>query len=137
MDELKTKAAYLEVDARPRYWEDCRVNDVEDTEGALIPFRYGDSWKPVIRLADGFVLDWPQGMTAEVHYKVCDDGDYRLCDTNMVPLAKWGSFYVADAFLCPGGGGYGDYIILTISADGFIQGWRHPEINPEEWEALP
>lgn len=72
------KSTYIEVSAGVRYWEDASVNGAEDTEGSLIPFRKGDNWEPVIRLADGMVMEWPQGTTADVHFKVCDAGEYWL-----------------------------------------------------------
>lgn len=137
MSDLQTKAAYIEVDAGVRYWEDSTVNGVEDADGELIPFRYGKRWKPCIRLADGYVMDWPAGTTADVHYKVCDDGLYRLCDANLAPLTEWLDNYVPDRFLCHGGTGYGDYIIFKVGGDGFIQGYRRPAVDSESWEPLP
>jgi hypothetical protein len=123
------KAIYIEVCAGVRYWEDASVNGVEDTDGVLIPMRKGGTWTPVIRLADGAVMDWPQGMTADVHYKVCDQGEYWLLDDDLGRVAKWAGFYVPDDFLCHGDHGYGDYIIFKIGGDGLIEGWRAPEVR--------
>ena len=122
--------AYIEVSAEVRYWEGATINGKEDTDGTLTPLRTGDNWCPVIRLADGVVLDWPTGTAAEIHFKVCDAGLYWLLDENRQRIAKWGGYYVPDAFLCHGDKGYGDYIILTIGGDGAIAGWKQPEI---EW----
>lgn len=127
-------AAYIEVNAGVRYWEDATVNGTEDTDGALIPFRHGDRWKPCIRLADGYVMDWPEGMTADIHYKVCDDGLYCLCDANLAPLTKWRDSYVPGDFLCHGDHGYGDYIIFKVGPDGMIQNYRRPHIDASEWD---
>ena len=45
-----------------RYWEDATINGSTDTEGTPdTGMRKGDNWEPVIRLADGMVMDWPQG----------------------------------------------------------------------------
>ena len=121
---------HIEVTAAVRYWEDATINGVNDDDGTLTPFKRGDCWCPVIRLADGLVIDWPQGMTADIHFKVCDAGEYWLLDEDKKRVAKWAGYYVPDDFLCPGDQGYGDYIILKIGADGHIQGWRTPEI---EW----
>lgn len=123
------KATYIEVIAEVRYWEDAVINGVTDAEGDLIPLRNGAAWAPIIRLADGAVLDWPQGTTADVHFKVCDEGEYWLLNDERKRVAKWSGFYVPDDFLCHGESGYGDYIIMQIGADGTVEGWRTPEIR--------
>lgn len=119
---------YIEVRAEVRYWEDASVNGVEDADGSLIPMRDENSWAPVIRLADGMVMGWRQGVKADVHYKVCDGGEYWLLDDKKNRVAKWAGYYVPNDFLCHGGNGYGDYIILKIGADSVIENWEAPEI---------
>ena len=128
--------ASLVVDARVRYWEDAEVNGVSDEEGDLIPLKEDESWKPVIELATGRIQNWPEGTTADIHYKVCDDGDYWLANSEGEKLAKWRGHYVPDAFLCVGDRGYGDYIIMKVNCDGAIEGWNYPKIDDEEWEIL-
>ena len=123
------KAMYLEVRAEVRYWDDATVNGAEDTAGALIPFRVNESWRPVIRLADGAVMDWPQGTVADIHYKACDAGEYWLLDADRKRVAKWAGFYVPDDFLCHGDTGFGDYIIMKVGTDGLIENWSAPEIH--------
>lgn len=129
-------AEFLEVRAEVRYWEDARVDGTKDNGGTLIPFREGDIWAPVIRLSDGLVVGWPAGMTADIHYKVCDQGEYWLLDEGRRRIAKWGDHYVPDDFLCHGARGYGDYIIFTVGPDGFVKGWKRPAID-EEWVRTP
>ncbi|MDV7393398.1 hypothetical protein RZS08_18640, partial [Arthrospira platensis SPKY1] len=128
--------AFLVVDARVRYWEDAEVNGISDEEGDLIPLREDESWKAVIELATGRIQNWPEGTTADIHYKVCDDGDYWLANSEGEKLAKWNDGYVPDRFLAVGDRGYGDYIIMKVDAAGMIEGWAPPEIDPEEWEIL-
>ena len=120
---------YIEVSAAVRYWDDATVNGVADEGGDLIPHKQGSYWVPVIRLADGVVMGWPAGTTADIHYKVCDAGEYWLLDEDRKRMAQWSGFYVPDDFLCPVGNGYGDYIILKVGADGAIEGWRTPAIK--------
>lgn len=116
--DLKT----LVVEAGVRYWEDATVNGVEDTEGTLIPFRDGDTWMPLIGIETGEIYDWPEGVEADIHYKVCDDGVYKLIDSEgNIVVTKEG--YVPDC-LCPQGGGHGDYIIMKVNGDGKIANWR-------------
>ena len=130
MNDIATKAVYLEVEAEVRYWEDATVNGQEDEAGTLIPFKFGAKWCPVIRLEDGKVISWPEGTTADIHYKVCDAGEYWLADEDG-RIAKWAGFYVPSEFLChgPDSNGYGDYIIFKVGPDGLIQGWRKPTIE--------
>jgi len=120
------KAAFLQVSAGVRYWEDAKVDGVEDTEGDLIPCRDGDYWTPFIDITFGQILNWEKGKTADIHYKICDDGTYTLLDADKnVIIEKEG--YVPD-IMCPRGGGYGDYIIMEVDAGGFIQNWT-PTLN--------
>ena len=128
--------AILQVRAGVRYWEDAEVNGAEDTKGDLIPVRDGRFWAPFIDIKTGKIIDWPQGTTASIHYKVCDDGQYWLTTAAGRELLKWSGDYVPDQWLCWGDRGYGDYIIMTVESDGRIEGWSTPEINTEDWEAV-
>ncbi len=119
---------YIEASAEVRYWEDATINGQEDTNGTLIPLRKGANWCPVIRLSDGCVMDWPAGMTADIHFKVCDAGEYWLLDENRQRIAKWSGYYVPNDFLCHGDQGYGDYIIFSVTDDGMIKSFTKPEI---------
>jgi hypothetical protein len=124
----------LVVSAEVRYWEDAQINGVYDTEeGMHIPLKIGNLWKPVIELETGRVLDWPIGTTADIHYKVCDAGEYWLEDAEGARV-KWTGDYVPDDILA-GGDGFGDYIILEIGAGGLIAGWRMPVLIPGDWAA--
>lgn len=112
---------YLQAECGVRYWEDGEVNGFEDTDGELIPLRVKDAWCPTIDLTTGVIEGWPDGTTADVHYKVCDAGIYRLLDAEKnVVLVIDG--YVPD-IMSPGGPGYGDYVIMTVGADGKIVNW--------------
>lgn len=128
-------ATHIEVEAGVRYWEDASVNGVEDDDGTLIHGREGDLWKVRIELLDGIIEGWPEGMEADIHYKVCDAGEYWLTDANGKRLAKWKGHYVPDAFLCHGSEGFGDYIIMSVAIGGGIVGYSMPAIDPERWEA--
>jgi hypothetical protein len=123
------QAKFIEVSADVRYWEDATVNGQEDADGSLIPCRVGDSWQPVIDLESGLILNWPSGNTANIHYKVCDAGEYWLLDSVFQRIGKWAGFYVPNEFLCHGDNGHGDYIILIVGQDGKVQNWRKPEVQ--------
>ncbi|RVT96417.1 hypothetical protein EOD42_13880 [Rhodovarius crocodyli] len=130
------EVTHIDVEAGVRYWEDATVNGVADEDGTLIPGRVGEHWKVRIRLADGVVEDWPAGTTADIHYKVCDEGQYWLSDASRQRQMKWAGYYVPNDFLCHGGRGYGDYIILEIDGAGVIQGYQQPTIDDEEWQVV-
>ncbi len=114
---------FLKAEMEVRYWEDGIVNGVQDDDDdPKIPLRKGDMWLLEIHLYDGSIRDWPVGTTAKVHYKVCDAGVYHLLDADhQVVITQTG--YVP-SMLAPQGGGYGDYVILDIDADGIIKGWK-------------
>jgi len=133
MTDLQSKAVYLLVDAGVRYWEDAMVNHVSDLDGSLMPFRQGDRWQPIIRLADGVVEGWPARLTAHTYYKVCDDGVYHLLDENRRAIARWKGHYVPDKILCIDEDGFGDYIALEIDGNGQILGWEPPALDSSEW----
>lgn len=128
-----SQAKYLELNAGVRYWEDAKLNGEEDSDGQ-IPLRDGEDWSPTIELATGRVLDWPAGVEADIHYKVCDAGAYWLLNSGKVRFA-YQDGYVPD-YLAIGQPGYGDYIIMKIGADGMIAGWQQPDLDPERWEIL-
>lgn len=111
----------IKVNAGVRYWEDATVNGSEDSNGDMIPCRKGDSWQPVIDVDSGQILNWTKGVVASVHYKVCDSGEYELLDEENNTIMKYADYVPTG--LSPGGSGYGDYIIMDIDENGFIDKW--------------
>jgi hypothetical protein len=120
--EKEFDVKYLLAEAGARYWEDTTVNDVEDTEGTLIPCRDGDYWKPLIELETGKIVNWQQGVKAEIHYKCCDDGTYKLLDENKEVIKEIEGY--VPGIMCPKENGYGDYVIMDIDESGQIQDWE-------------
>ena len=133
---------FLQVDAGVRYWEDADVNGKSDidfceTKGTgtpAMPFAvkvaeepkdciYSDHyrWRPLIDVEEGRIVDWPKGTTAQIHYKICDDGAYTLLDADKNEIVRVNS-YVPDCL-----GDDGDYIILSIKEDGKIDDFRFTE----------
>ena len=82
----------------------------------------GGNWRPTIDIETGRIEGWPQGTTASIHYKCCDDGDYELLDADR-NVVKAIEGYVP-SIMCPEGNGYGDYVIMEIAADGAIANWK-------------
>lgn len=130
-------ATHLDVEADVRYWEDATVDGAVDEDGILIPGRDGDCWRIRLDLAAGRIENWPEGKKAEIHYKVCDQGEYWLSDPEGMRIAKWRGHYVPDGFLCHDGGfDGGDYIIMNVSGDGTIEGYTRPRIDRDRWLIL-
>jgi len=130
--EFEVKTLLVEADVR--YWEDATVNGVEDENGDLIPCKVGDTWKPIIDLETGLITNWEKGKEANIHYKVCDAGEYWLQDEEGEKIVKAKGYYVPD-FLAIDDSGYGDYIIMKVDKDGKINNWRfdsEPFTNEDE-----
>lgn len=133
------EAKFLKVDAGVRYWDDAKVNGVKDTDceetanaptvpcaehvGEQNRVLRGSNWRwhPVIDIDAGKIINWKQGVTADIHYKVCDDGIYEVTDANGNVISTLEG-YVPD-IMCPADEGYGDYIIMYVDEDGIIEGW--------------
>lgn len=128
------EVTHLVVNAGVRYWEDATVNGIQDTDGTLIPHREGDLWKPKINLENRQIEEWPSGTTAQIHYKVCDAGQYWLANEAGELVARWKGDYVPDHLLCVGDEGYGDYIIFNVGENGLIIDWVTPTLDNTEWE---
>lgn len=124
---------FLIVEAAVRYWEDATINGVADEAGTLTPFNDGALWKPVIDLHSGEIVDWPKGVSADIHFKVCDQGEYWLSTDGKSKDVKAGGYYVPNSYLCHGDNGYGDYIILKVDGAGKIEKYRKPDIDVKEF----
>lgn len=129
--KVEQEVKYLRVNAGVRYWEGATVNGKEEIDDKPnIPFAVGDAWRPVIDLETGKIVDWPEGVTASTHYKVCDAGVYALLDSDSNVVVEHDGY--VPAMLCPKSSGYGDYIIMDIGSDGTIDKWR---IDFDKFEA--
>ncbi|PCI11889.1 MAG: hypothetical protein COB73_00870 [Flavobacteriaceae bacterium] len=128
--EVKT----LLVEANVRYWEDASVNGIDDEDGDLIPCKVGETWKPIIDLDTGIIINWEKGKEANIHYKVCDAGEYWLQDEDGNKIVKAKGYYVPE-FLAIDDSGFGDYIIMKVDKEGLINNWRFdsdPFTNEDE-----
>lgn len=125
--EKEFDAKFLQVEAGVRYWEDAKVNGVEDEEGYLIPCRVGDDWCPIIELETGKIINWEIGKTADIHYKVCDDGRYILQDENRDHIKTIDGYVISDLTTSS------DYIIFKVDANGIIENWS-PTLDDFEKE---
>jgi len=118
---VSKEVKYLQAECGVQYWEDGEVNGTEDTDGELMPLRVKDAWVPTIDLETGAIQDWPAGTIANIHYKVCDAGLYKLLDAEKKVVREIDGY--VPTMMSPGGSGYGDYVIMTIGPDGKIENW--------------
>lgn len=125
-EKVEKVILFLQVKAGVRHYEDATINGKEDEDGTLTPCKDGDYWCPLINIETGVIENWEIGKTADVHFKVCDDGEYSLLNPfKEVVIKKDG--YVPDC-LSINDAGYGDYIIMKIDEKGLIEDWK-PNID--------
>lgn len=145
------KIRYVQLEAGVRYWEDADINGVEDVDlyeakeptAPRMPFAiptgktsdiapHGEYvWKILIDIKTGYIVDWPLGTTANVHYKTCDENVITFWNENKEPISERYECYVP-GFLSIDDSGYGDYIILTIEENGHITNFRFNEEDAKE-----
>ena len=123
-------ARYLKVDIEP-YWEDVSINGEEMESAEGVPFAKDDQLVFEIDLLKGEIVDWPKGVKAFFHCKVCDAGLYVLLDENKRVISTRAD-YVPDG-VSHGAESYGDYVILNIDENGKIDKFER-NIDKDEWE---
>lgn len=122
MVKQEFEAKQLACTIKVRYWEDTIVNGVEEVaESPSIPCIIDGRWCPLIDIDTGIILNWEKGVTASVHYKVCDGGLYALVD-DMGKIITSVAGYVPK-MMYPKEDGFGDYIIMDIDENGRIDKW--------------
>jgi hypothetical protein len=128
-----SEIGFIRLHSNIRYVEDAIVNGENDDENnPRMPFiekvnKDEVFWTIDIDANTGVVKNWPTGMTAQVHYKSCDENDISFFGLggNLLREVHW--CYVPD-FLSIEDSGYGDYIIINIDENGKIHNW---ELNDE------
>jgi hypothetical protein len=130
--ELTAQTIKAHIDVR--HWEDSIINGEQDEQGDKTPCRDGNIWAPIITVDTGVIQNWSDGVVASINFKVCDSGCYEILDEDnqlMVSLQD----YVPE-FMCPEGGGYGDYISMEIDGDGQIKNWRIIKISQGDTQLI-
>lgn len=121
--------AYAKCRVYVRYWEDSTLNGQNDNaENPNMPcvetvknYKGEDclAWCPVINLDKGQIENWVKGNTAELHFKSVDMNEVDLIDRDG-ELVRAYSGYVP-VLLDPYDVGEGDYVIMCIDEDGYIE----------------
>ena len=132
--EVVMDATTILVSAYVMFWADGTVNGVEDDDDTpnmpcAVKGDNGYRWMPIIDIETGQIRNWREGTTAEIHYNVCDEFECRIIDEKGSEhcLIKDYGGYVPE-FMCPKYRGYGDYIIMDIDENGYIQDWNKEEV---------
>ena len=127
--EVVFDATTILVNTYVRYWDNGRINGERDDEKCptmpcVAKGDKGYHWLPIIDIETGQIRNWREGTTAEIHYKVCDEFECRIIEEKGGErcLIKEYEGYVP-RFMCPKEEGYGDYIIMDINENGYIQNW--------------
>ena len=84
-------------------------------------------WCPVIELETGKIINWRQGVCASISYKVVDEFDCYITDSNDKIVARYNGY--VPSFMAIDEEGYGDYVYLTINEDGYIENWSFDEYD--------
>lgn len=138
----------IECDIEVRYWNDAKVNGCEDTDmyttqGKGIPtipcavqiknepdnviYSNHWRWRPIINIERGQIINWQRGVTAIIHYKVCDGFACSFVGVHQEIITKFEGY--VPSFMYPDENGYGDYIIMKVDGNGCIDNWNVSKVQ--------
>jgi hypothetical protein len=107
-------------------FDDGVMSELECDE-SFVPPMYDEKTKLLefwVDLRERKVKDWVESYGyLRIWAKVRDEGAYTLYDTDMKPLWQIQG-YVPNALIPPYDMGFGDYLELTIEADGTLPQWH-------------
>ena len=133
-EKLENEARFLRIsipyDKRDKYttvcFDGCLASEFECDE-SFAPPMYDEKTKLLefwVDLKEHKIKDWDESLGyLHVWAKVCDEGTYTLYDKDMKPLWQIQG-YVPSALISPYDMGFGDYLELTIEADGTLPEWQ-------------
>ena len=120
---ISEDAKYLQVSVYISYWGDAIVDGVVDKKGLLIPCRINNIWYPRINITTGHIVNWKQGHTANICYKIYDGGRYVLIDKEYNEIATYTSSRVPYC-LHPKHKEHDAFIIMYVTTYGIIVDWN-------------
>ena len=98
-----------------------------------LPCFNGFVFSPIIELSSGRVVNWVNGVSANISEKVLGDGKYYLLNRKKQRVLEYADSYVPNDYAAHGGDGYGDYVFLDIDSNGNIANYKPPKFNRNEW----
>lgn len=121
--------AYAKCRVFVRYWDDSTLNDEQDDKKTpkmpcveVVKNYKGEeclAWCPVINLDKGLIENWTKGITAELHYKSVELNEVELFDREGELVRAYSG--CVPVLLDPFEEGDGDYVIMCIDEDGYIE----------------
>lgn len=140
--ELDIKTLF--VKAHVRYPEDAMIQEgPDDAWGeddanqpkmpcmSYVDCKYeGWYWCPVIDLATGRIINWKQGVRASISYKVVDEFECYITDTDDKIVTRYEGY--VPSFMAITDEGYGDYVYLEIDENGMIADWSFTDRDFKE-----
>lgn len=139
LEKREVEVCKLKVSAGVRYWQDGKIDGVRDNDceedgkspsmpcveyvGEQNTYLRAHNWRwcPIINVDNGKIENWEIGKTADIHYKVCDNFMCDVLDKDGDVVREYDDY--VPRIMCPNENGYGDYIIMHIDENGFIEGW--------------
>lgn len=98
-----------------------------------LPCFNGFVFSPIIDLSSGRIVNWANGVSANISEKVLGDGKYYLLNRKKQRVLEYADSYVPNDYAAHGGNGYGDYVFLDIDSNGNIANYKQPKFNRGEW----
>lgn len=140
--ELDIKTLF--VKAHVRYPEDSTLRHLpeydwieDDADQPKMPcMSYVDCkyegwyWCPAIDLATGRIINWKQGVSASISYKVVDEFECYITDTDDKIVTRYEGY--VPSFMSITDEGYGDYVYLDIDENGMIADWSFTDRDFKE-----
>ena len=107
-------------------FDDGMGTELQYEEGFVPPMinRENQTLEVIVDMQERKAVDWDEDK-GYIHMwaKLCDSGIYTLLDADRNPLCQIAG-YVPNALVPPYERGFGDYLELTIEADGTLPDWK-------------
>lgn len=125
--EQEVDIAIVDCYIHARYWDDSEVNGVEDDAKepkmpCIVEHLGEKAWNIIINIDNGQITNWPKGTTASIHYKSVDENYISIIDRDTNTVKEYDGY--VPRFLCPKEAWDGDYVVMDIDENGFIQDFK-------------
>jgi hypothetical protein len=99
-----------------------------------IPFRNGDKWSAMIDLCGGIVMNWPNGIEAELDMRLADGASFELLDDRLGGRMRCVDDGTVPIFL-EKRREWSDFLKLRINGDGLVEGWANLDLGKSRWQS--
>ena len=87
-----------------------------------------------INVDTGEVVGWPKDTAMNIYWKIVDEGLYQYLDKDDNIIFEYDGYVPGE--LAIEDSGYGDYVILNIDSNGFIENWNPTKVAREITETI-